>query len=54
MNSSDPASVAIQRLDKLNPRAADGQRRIVINAIGFPTTIGTSSRWATPACVSPI
>jgi hypothetical protein len=38
-NSSDPASVAIQRLDKLNPRAADGQRRIVINAIGFPTTI---------------
>ena len=38
-NSSDRASVALSRIDELNPRGADGRRPITISAFGFPTTI---------------
>jgi beta-lactamase regulating signal transducer with metallopeptidase domain len=38
-NSSDRAGVALDRVDALNPRDASGRRPVVINAIGFPTTI---------------
>jgi hypothetical protein len=38
-NSPDPADVAIRRLDDLNPADENGDRKVVINAIGFPTTI---------------
>lgn len=38
-NSSDSADAVIRRLDELNPADANGNRRITINAVGFPTTI---------------
>ena len=38
-NSPDAADVAIRRLDDLNPADENGNRRVVINSIGFPTTI---------------
>lgn len=38
-NSSDSADQVIRRLDELNPADADGNRKITINAVGFPTTI---------------
>jgi hypothetical protein len=38
-NSGDNAETVIDRLDRLNPRDANGQRRVVINAVGFPTMI---------------
>ena len=40
-NSSDPASIALDRIDALNPREANGRRAVTISAIGFPTTIRT-------------
>lgn len=36
---NDVADPAIRRLDELNPADETGKRRVVINAIGFPTTI---------------
>jgi hypothetical protein len=38
-NSSDSADVVIRRLEELNPADENGNRRVTINAIGFPTTI---------------
>jgi hypothetical protein len=38
-NSSDSADQVIRRLEDLNPADSEGNRRIVINAVGFPTTI---------------
>jgi hypothetical protein len=38
-NSPDSADTVIRRLDQLNPADATGQRPIVINVFGFPTTI---------------
>jgi hypothetical protein len=38
-NSSDSADQVIARLDQLNPADPEGNRKIVINAVGFPTTI---------------
>jgi beta-lactamase regulating signal transducer with metallopeptidase domain len=38
-NSSDNAAAILNRIDTLNPRDATGRRAIVIDAIGFPTTI---------------
>lgn len=38
-NSSDSADVVIRRLDGLNPADEEGNRRVTINAVGFPTTI---------------
>src|SRR3954466_9968784 len=38
-NSSDSADQVIRRLEELNPADSEGNRRIVINAVGFPTTI---------------
>lgn len=38
-NSSDSADVVIRRLDELNPADETGKRKVVINAVGFPTTI---------------
>jgi hypothetical protein len=38
-NSSDSADVVIRRLDELNPADEKGNRRVTINAVGFPTTI---------------
>ncbi len=38
-NSSDSADVVIRRLDELNPADENGNRKVVINAVGFPTTI---------------
>jgi hypothetical protein len=38
-NSSDSADVVIRRLDDLNPPDENGNRRVTINAVGFPTTI---------------
>lgn len=38
-NASDSAEAVIKRLDELNPADENGNRRVVINAIGFPTTI---------------
>jgi beta-lactamase regulating signal transducer with metallopeptidase domain len=38
-NSSDPASIALDRIDALNPPGANGRRAMTISAIGFPTTI---------------
>jgi hypothetical protein len=35
----DTADPVIKRLDELNPADEKGNRRVVINAIGFPTTI---------------
>ena len=33
------ADAVLKRLDELNPKGADGKRKVVINAIGFPTAI---------------
>lgn len=33
------ADPVIRRLDELNPADENGNRKVVINAIGFPTTI---------------
>ena len=38
-NSSDSADVVIKRLDELNPADDNGNRKVTINAVGFPTTI---------------
>lgn len=38
-NSPDPADRVIRTLDELNPPDENGNRRVVINAVGFPTTI---------------
>jgi len=38
-NTGDSAEAVIKRLDELNPMDANGNRRVVINAVGFPTTI---------------
>lgn len=38
-NSSDAADVVIRRLEELNPADDQGNRKVVINAVGFPTTI---------------
>lgn len=38
-NSPDPADRVINTLEQLNPADENGNRRVVINAIGFPTTI---------------
>ena len=38
-NSSDSADVVIRRLEELNPADENGNRRVTINAVGFPTTI---------------
>ena len=38
-NSSDSADAVIRRLDELNPADENGNRRVTINAVGFPTTI---------------
>ena len=38
-NSSDAADAVIRRLDELNPADENGNRRVTINAVGFPTTI---------------
>lgn len=37
--TGDSAESALSRIDKLNPADANGNRKVVINAIGFPTTI---------------
>ena len=33
------ADAVLRRLDELNPKGEDGKRRVVINAIGFPTAV---------------
>ncbi|MDP3072441.1 MAG: hypothetical protein Q8N18_19265 [Opitutaceae bacterium] len=38
-NSSDSADAVIRRLEELNPQDEKGNRRVTINAVGFPTTI---------------
>ncbi|MEY4941665.1 MAG: hypothetical protein RIQ93_3400, partial [Verrucomicrobiota bacterium] len=38
-NTGDSAEAVIRRLDELNPADENGKRRVVINAVGFPTTI---------------
>jgi hypothetical protein len=38
-NASDSADAVINQLDKLNPADENGNRKVVINAVGFPTTI---------------
>jgi hypothetical protein len=38
-NSNDAADVVIRRLEDLNPADENGNRRVTINAVGFPTTI---------------
>ena len=38
-NSSDSADTVIRRLDDMNPADEKGDRRVTINAVGFPTTI---------------
>jgi hypothetical protein len=35
----DTADAVIRRLDELNPADENGNRKVVINAVGFPTTI---------------
>ncbi len=40
-NSNDSADVVIRRLEELNPADEKGNRKVTINAVGFPTTI----RW---------
>jgi len=40
-NSNESAESVINTLEKLNPPDEEGNRKVVINAIGFPTTI----RW---------
>jgi hypothetical protein len=36
---TETADAVIHRLDQLNPADEDGKRKVVINAVGFPTTI---------------
>jgi hypothetical protein len=38
-NSPDTADLVIRRLDELNPADENGNRKVTINAVGFPTTI---------------
>ena len=38
-NSSDSADIVIRRLEELNPADENGNRKVTINAGGFPTTI---------------
>jgi hypothetical protein len=38
-NSGDSAEAVIKRLDELNPADENGDRKVVINAMGFPTMI---------------
>ena len=38
-NASDSADSVIRRLDELNPADENGNRKVTINAVGFPTTI---------------
>ena len=38
-NSTDSADQVIRRLDELNPADENGNRKVTINAVGFPTTI---------------
>jgi hypothetical protein len=38
-NTGDSAEKVIKQLDELNPADENGNRRVVINAVGFPTTI---------------
>jgi hypothetical protein len=38
-NSSDSADTVIRRLEELNPADEAGNRKVTINAVGFPTTI---------------
>ncbi len=38
-NSPDAADSVIRRLDELNPADEKGERKVVVNAVGFPTTI---------------
>ena len=38
-NSSESADSVIRRLEDLNPADENGNRRVTINAVGFPTTI---------------
>jgi hypothetical protein len=38
-NSSDSADAVIRRLEEMNPADENGNRKVVINAVGFPTTI---------------
>ena len=38
-NSPDPADKVINTLDQLNPPDDNGNRKVIINAVGFPTTI---------------
>lgn len=38
-NTSDSAEAVIRRLNELNPPDETGKRKVVINAVGFPTTI---------------
>ncbi|HVS51267.1 MAG TPA: hypothetical protein VHD62_02835 [Opitutaceae bacterium] len=38
-NASDSADAVVKRLDELNPADENGNRKVVINAVGFPTTI---------------
>jgi hypothetical protein len=38
-NSTDSADTVIRRLEELNPADEEGNRRVTINAVGFPTTI---------------
>ena len=35
----ETADSVIRRLDELNPADENGERKVVINAVGFPTTI---------------
>ena len=36
---TDTADAVVRRLDQLNPADENGNRKVVINAVGFPTTI---------------
>jgi hypothetical protein len=38
-NTGDEAAKVIRQLDELNPADENGNRKVVINAVGFPTTI---------------
>jgi hypothetical protein len=38
-NTGDSAEKVIKQLDDLNPADENGNRKVVINAVGFPTTI---------------
>jgi len=36
---TETADPVLRRLDELNPADENGKRKVVINAVGFPTTI---------------